>query len=562
MRIREDRGIKCLVSVAAKLGAMILLTLAFGTLEQAYATTYYIAANGSDSNNGTAKATPWLHAPGMPKCSNLCASTTPHPGDSFILRGGDTWHSANSSSSPYIGGTWTWSWSGSATNCDFDNMLQSSCIYIGVDTSWFSGASWARPAINMDNPIRSTLIPLGQHCAYDQTNGPIGLSVQANYVTVDNFEFYGHCHEGIPNTLSGSYTLRNGNYITIEDSYFHGWSELNNPQPEGQPGFDKSYFIGTASSTQRHNVISHNVFDGSDSYCVGDSQCSGQVVYIDSYVFEYNVCRYVAGCQGAASVQCKTHDNLYENMYESFDTPSHGDIDFSYGNAGACSTLAFYNNVIRNTNIGQSIALSAPSGGSLYVFNNVFWGVGNSVNCLVMTNQDTTNVTAYVTNNTFDAPCTAVNTMNNNNLVYFHGTIHYANNHFIGYSPQQLSSVYDLGSNPNVTVADDGNEVFQSEATANGQGYASSNNYQPTSTSGATYQAGKNLSSSCAAYSSDSALCRGSTGGVTNTAANGNVPAPYISNPASRGTAWDVGAYQYQIDPPPDPPSGLSAVVE
>ena len=37
------------------------------------ATTHYIAANGSDSNNGTGKTTPWLHAPGMPSCSATCA---------------------------------------------------------------------------------------------------------------------------------------------------------------------------------------------------------------------------------------------------------------------------------------------------------------------------------------------------------------------------------------------------------------------------------------------------------------------------------------------------------
>src|ERR1700683_21618 len=35
---------------------------------------YYIAANGSDSNNGTSETSPWQHAPGMPACSATCAS--------------------------------------------------------------------------------------------------------------------------------------------------------------------------------------------------------------------------------------------------------------------------------------------------------------------------------------------------------------------------------------------------------------------------------------------------------------------------------------------------------
>src|SRR5579863_2798372 len=72
------------------------------------ATTYYVAADGSDSNDGTSKTTPWQHAPGMTTCSSMCASTTPKAGDSIILRGADTW---SSSSFP-----WTWKWSGSSGN--------------------------------------------------------------------------------------------------------------------------------------------------------------------------------------------------------------------------------------------------------------------------------------------------------------------------------------------------------------------------------------------------------------------------------------------------------------
>jgi len=555
---------KFLVDGAAKLGLAVLFTLAFGAVERAQATTYYIGANGSDSNSGTSMAAPWAHAPGMPSCTATCASTVPQAGDRFIFRGGDTWHSANGNLSPYIGGTWNFHWNGSATNCDFDNGLQSTCIYIGVDPTWFSGPSWVRPAINMDNPIRSSLIPQGQHCAYDETNGPIGIVVQASYVTVDNFEFYGHCHEGIPNTMSGSYTLRNGNYITIENSYFHGWSELNNPQPDGQPGFDKAYFIGTASSSQRHNVIAHNVFDGSDSYCSAGG-CSGQVVYIDSYIFEGNICRRVAGCQGAALVQCKTHDNLYEQMYESFDPASHGDIDFTYGNTGACPYIAFYNNTIRNNTIGQDISLDAPSGGTLYIFNNFFGAAGNSVNCLMFQNVDTANTAVYVTNNTFEAPCTAGNVSNNGNMTYFHGTIRYQNNHFIGYncSPVSASCITYPGSNPYVTFSDDGGQVYQSVATANSQGYTSSNNYQPTSTSGATYHAGANLTSLCATFSSDSTLCFGTTGGVTNTAGSGNIPTYYVTLPPARESTWDSGAYQYALTGSGiQPPTGLTALVQ
>ena len=110
------------------------------------ATTYYIAANGSDSNSGTSNTTPWQHAPGMPNCSATCAGTNPQPGDKFIFRGGDTWHFSNSSAAAYIGGSWNWNWAGSSGGCNFDAtvgaVVRSSCIYIGVDQTWYAGASW------------------------------------------------------------------------------------------------------------------------------------------------------------------------------------------------------------------------------------------------------------------------------------------------------------------------------------------------------------------------------------------------------------------------------------
>jgi hypothetical protein len=58
----------------------------------ACATTYYVAAAGSDSNNGTATGTPWAHSPGMPGCANTCAGVTLQPGDSVLFNRGDAWY--------------------------------------------------------------------------------------------------------------------------------------------------------------------------------------------------------------------------------------------------------------------------------------------------------------------------------------------------------------------------------------------------------------------------------------------------------------------------------------
>src|SRR5580704_6890233 len=109
----------------------------------AFGATHYVAANGSDANNGTSKSTPWLHAPGMANCASSCASYTPAAGDSIIFRGGDTWHFGNSAAAPYVGSGWGWSWSGSNGNP----------IYIGVDQTWFAASSWARPILHGDNSL-------------------------------------------------------------------------------------------------------------------------------------------------------------------------------------------------------------------------------------------------------------------------------------------------------------------------------------------------------------------------------------------------------------------------
>ncbi|MGA2697641.1 MAG: hypothetical protein ABSE92_16380, partial [Terriglobales bacterium] len=142
--------------------------------------TYYIAANGSDTNNGTSKTSPWLHAPGMPKCTGTCAGHTPVAGDQYIFRGGDTWHFGNSAASPYVGGSWSWKWSGSSSNP----------IYIGVDETWYGGNAWARPLMSGDNPLSTSFV---SSCAYDQSSFIFFNLTSLSYVTVDNFEWPGKC---------------------------------------------------------------------------------------------------------------------------------------------------------------------------------------------------------------------------------------------------------------------------------------------------------------------------------------------------------------------------------
>lgn len=63
-----------------------LITILFVCLLQSsFATTYYIAANGNDANNGTAQATPW-------QTLSKVNATSFQPGDNILFRRGDTFY--------------------------------------------------------------------------------------------------------------------------------------------------------------------------------------------------------------------------------------------------------------------------------------------------------------------------------------------------------------------------------------------------------------------------------------------------------------------------------------
>src|SRR5208337_4007042 len=132
------------------------------------------------------------------------------------------------------------------------------------------------------------------------------------------------------------------------------------------------------------------------------------------------------------------------------------------------------------------------------------------------------------------------------------GTGYFENNHFIGFSPASLSSVYDIESGVTPTITNNGDEVFQTTAVASGQGYVASNNYAPTAAINATVNAGANLTSSCSTFSSDSALCYGTSDGASGTGGLLIYPTiPIIARPTTG--AWDAGAYEYQSGTPQAP---------
>ena len=537
-----------------------LATLILGVLitGNAFATTYYIAANGSDSNNGTIQATPWQHAPGMPNCTGTCAATTPQAGDKFIFRGGDTWHFGNSALSPYNGsGSWGWNWAGSSASCNFDPsagaIVTTSCIYIGVDQNWFSGSSWVRPVMNFDNPRSTSFV---SSCTYNDDSFN-GWFIRGGYVQVDNLEFTGYCTTSAG--VSGMIDVT-ASPVDFSYDYFHGFTIVT-----GGSANSAKFINCNGSGCFGFTKLDHAVLDGSDS-TGASTPFTGVMSGVGACTdVEFSIIRYVGNFCVDNSGNTSTgahifHDNLFEYLYNA--AGAHGNVIEMYSGVSPGNShgpVYFYNNVSRHMDEGVTFDLIPSSGGKVYIFNNVFYDIANGTNCLGPHSNGGSAITSYIYNNTFDFQANVQGNTNGGCQIGPESidTLHFSSNHFINYSAQNLTSICKTG-----TCIDDGSEVWQTESAANAQGYTSSNDYQPTSSNGATYHAGANSSTKCSTYSYDSSLCDGSSGGVT--MSSGVIPAQYINPTPQRGSTWDAGAYQYSAGSgsQPNPPSGLAAVVQ
>jgi len=504
----------------------------------AQAATYYISKSaGSDSKiaaQAQSKSTPWAHLPGMQSCTANCASYTPQPGDSFILRGGDTWVASDLG----IG----WNWSGTS----------SSPIYIGVDQTWFTGSSWTRPIWTCGGSACSS--------AASSRGDMIDIGGNTSWVVLDNIEMTGF------NTANDEVMVQvYGSNVTVENMYAHGWNHTGESSDSG------AVFSGTGCCGGGVNITFQNdIADGSDT--TQDSM----VCFFGQITNVYNsVCRYVTnGAEGA-------FDNIHDNWF--------GPIDFCFpasgchqnaiqqaGPASSTNNVRVYNNVITGVASGGMghlwVEQSAVNDGALntYVFGNVMVNnqPGNDVNIC----QEGTNCgTLYFFNNTFECG-TDANTDDcapaSNSSAGPAMVVHFANNHWIsGSGGGIVTGSGSFGSGPYTETTD----LEQTVSQANSQGYTSTSAFafQPTSASGGTVGQGANEQSLCTTINgfdtTAGAACRLDTGyACTYNTSNHTVNCPAhtpVARPAAP-TAWDIGAYQYcqgsacaQAPPPLPPPS-------
>jgi hypothetical protein len=509
----------------------------------AWATTYYIAANGSDSNNGTSASTPWLHAPAMTGCTANCSSHTPAPGDRFIFRGGDRWY-YNGAGTP-VGFPWIIDPGYSPA---FPNGTSANPIYIGVDTTYFNsavcGTSWCRPVFSGGNPTSTKAVT---SCAH--STGAFISAGQVKYVQIDNIEFTGICDNGSGGTfIESGFGGSVGDYLTLSNLYFHGWTHTSGYGVNAIAINGSSY-----SNANPHDDFNRLVCDGWDS-----DPLSGVCFFQGLTNLRNSVIRN--NCQGIVSNSpLNLHDNLFENVSECSQSGVHSNgMEWNTGFDSA--THYFYNNVFRNVSAAVGLWTCAATGYTDYYFNNIVW---NTPGGWSIANAN------YNASGNACASSTGISGFYSNTFVGLSiGTLAPWNN--VRRNNFLISSSW---SNANGSPS---NEVVGTTTSAMAYGYTLSSSYGPTSTtcngntSASDCPAGKgaNLSSTCNSIpdaTARAACLLDTTLGPGYDASTHSVTGPARIAVARPSTgAWDAGAFQAsnQVSSSVNPPTGLSAQVQ
>lgn len=534
---------------------MLVGTLMVAMAGNAFGTTHYIAANGSDTNNGTSESTPWAHLPGMATCASNCASYTPAAGDIFILRGCDDFPNADF---PI-----RWTWSGTSANPIL--------IEGNGDTSWYNTSScsaWNRPIFDAGG----TDIGGAGGCGGLGANWFLYLNT-VTYVTFNWIEakglYWNNNQQGSCFRTVGFAIGNASDHIILNDWYMHHWTHGTSAGTTdvGSGGMIASY---NTTPDCGNCVVENSVMDNSDSpdgasCATGGSLCSGGGV--SSWSSENNIFFDVVEAIDTSNyvstdVTIISGNNI-SNLQASFTTPSQGGsaphpncIETLFGG----STYYIYNNYIHNIFTCEGGQVGNP-GEVDYVWNNV-WDMGASgvggENGPQVPQSTSGSKTLFFVNNTVRWATGCINVGGHSTT--YTGTFAVQNNHCIN-----DSSVTVAGATPGgATIS---NNLGMTNAMATSQGYTATEQYefQPASSctvgTCSTVGAGLDLASLIPA---------GFTANDTNYACTEQTVSGVVESvcPArianQRLGSWDVGAYEFSSSSAnqPNPPTGLAASVQ
>src|SRR5579859_2166070 len=383
----------------------ILLLLLLAPSARATVRTFYIDyGSGSNSNAGT-QASPWKSHPYMQNasgCGGALPSYTHQTGDQFIFKGGVTWPAAcfgmnipsgGSSSTPDYYGT-----------CGGQSSAPAACS----GTTW-PASGWTRPVFNPSTAPTGVSTPGGTSQAV--------ITIQANYVTIDNLENSGQYIPYANSLIFGGTAFVNaygsscGSYtgILIENIYSHGF--FSNDQFSSTTGYGKfdagnaagcgvteqnSTIDDTAGYAYNQNgvkittpiggacrncaTVTKNTFANVIAACFTVPVCTYNEGYGASQTYWYLA---VSSGGFGMSSSVAPHTQLAEDDYIS-DTVSEI-IAFNYfhdsPNAGVCVYVPYWARVYRNVikNCAQSILLGNYA--NVDTSSMVGYTVLNTVDC-------------------------------------------------------------------------------------------------------------------------------------------------------------------------------------
>lgn len=582
--------------------------------------TYYIDyAGGSNSNNGTAKATAWKSHPYMPNAVG-CAGTPPSyshtAGDHFIFKGGVTWPNACFTMSPSAGGA--------SGNPD----------YYGVDTTWGTGTAsgtvntsstqvtlqtgtpfdpapgdWAGGTITINGvnytiasvhdaamlylttsagtqtgvTYSASLFVLPTFDAQGQCAGTSGANcgtkfilANVSYITIDRIRFTNARWQGVP--TYGTATMIDGGNNTdqiVENSIFDNWTH----DVCGSPGnCDLGAAMSFGTSTPTNTTISRNTFAQCyNSTTCGDSMAKlGAIHGATTGTIDGNTCFNLMGCMipSPNGGRLTVSNNLVYNAVNTtqYDSAQHPDLIFLFGANSVGVTVA--NNVIHDVNLSAAnnafvIDFEACAGSANYIYNNIIWNDQTQApididdgDCAANPNGSGA---SYLWNNTIATPtaasgaaldCMHVVSRFGNADVY--GIVDLRNNHCISADSTPTLYSTDLGITFSSILTS--NSVVQSVSTAVSQGYADSGGNcinGPISPCKPT-SGGNSTVGAGVNFTSASPGC--GTSGLSSLCNDTTVANLRTTLGRSSSGTWDAGAYQYNGSPPatiPAPAQGM-----
>lgn len=474
------------------------------------ASNFYIdIVSGSNSNPGT-KASPWKSAPGMQTgagCGGATHAYTATSGDQFIFKGGtgETWPVACFGITIVSGATHD---------------------YWGVDKTWYNGGSWTRPLWDM------AYTGIANGIIVQTSSGDLGSH------TFDNIEI---AHQ-LVTLYSGMFDDQEafkfyygpGGTI-LENLYVHDWASNSNVSgcAMGCFGYDVGGVLGSANAADPGagsgvRVINSTFSDQSGYFFYGATKI------LAGFGGACRDCNEVGGSsysytQAACFDTYLCHDSEFHDIndgaIEQYDSPAPYGLHSQIIEDDAGGNSVEYNDYIHNSPhaaVGVLICAGSP------LYNSVIQGITNNFAVLIDTNgcQSSSSQTENIYNNTIDGSANGEYIRLSPRSGGVIGTVNAKNNIFVGISSGGISIGPGTVTNQNFS-----NNWPMPSSEASAHGFVLANEYSPSSVDSNTSGTGANLTSLCSGNLSQ--LCVDTSG------------APWFGGTyKSRGSSWDLGAYQ------------------